>query len=515
MDSMIVGGDPNQQGAKMDDRSEATTTPSDSNESEGGHQYVSPLKQISKPYFPSAASLDGSMFSSDYSSEMSEGSDEYSEYSSDEYSDEDSDDDEEDDELNFEHLMPRRPPPTPAGVAARPAPTPPIPIPMPFPMPAMPASEGLPFGGVEGLPFTLESLKRDLEKVGRAIIQSNAGEVAAERAQTLASINWLASHVPNAVLDKLGHEIKNTLSEDDAHNELSKTGDDSFGIENKVTSIMSDDDEMSEVSDLSNHEDEPSYEDEETLKMVEPAEVPNVQISYGDLATFAYNQASSYLPEDDLRPCVKGGGLLPEIDEVNPARSPLNNVPNLSLVSTATGTMGSILDSLPMRRSSDGSFRDQPVMGSFNGGVMPVNTRRSSTSTVTTATSTASTKGSQKKGVKGLFRRLKKGPKGDIEPNAIINPLNVPGMPPKHPGTLGVQKGSGARAGEIESTKEVSKPFSTSLVPQQQVVDSRKLPYASKYRCALLFVDISGFTKLSRLLDPESLSKVSFPVPIS
>lgn len=35
------------------------------------------------------------------------------------------------------------------------------------------------------------------------------------------------------------------------------------------------------------------------------------------------------------------------------------------------------------------------------------------------------------------------------------------------------------------------------------------LPYASYHNCALLFVDISGFTKLSQLLDVENLSKVS------
>ena len=35
-----------------------------------------------------------------------------------------------------------------------------------------------------------------------------------------------------------------------------------------------------------------------------------------------------------------------------------------------------------------------------------------------------------------------------------------------------------------------------------------KLPYATKHYSALLFVDISGFTKLSTLLDVESLSKV-------
>jgi hypothetical protein len=35
------------------------------------------------------------------------------------------------------------------------------------------------------------------------------------------------------------------------------------------------------------------------------------------------------------------------------------------------------------------------------------------------------------------------------------------------------------------------------------------LPYASYHKCALLFVDISGFTKLSQVLNVEHLSKVS------
>ena len=35
------------------------------------------------------------------------------------------------------------------------------------------------------------------------------------------------------------------------------------------------------------------------------------------------------------------------------------------------------------------------------------------------------------------------------------------------------------------------------------------IPHAVRYECALLFVDISGFTAISRILDVESLSKVS------
>lgn len=39
-------------------------------------------------------------------------------------------------------------------------------------------------------------------------------------------------------------------------------------------------------------------------------------------------------------------------------------------------------------------------------------------------------------------------------------------------------------------------------------VNDLRLPYLSRHQCALLFVDISGFTKLSTELDVETLSKV-------
>jgi hypothetical protein len=44
-------------------------------------------------------------------------------------------------------------------------------------------------------------------------------------------------------------------------------------------------------------------------------------------------------------------------------------------------------------------------------------------------------------------------------------------------------------------------------VPQNML----KMPFTTKRECALVFVDISGFTKLSTILDVESLSKVSEP----
>jgi hypothetical protein len=387
------------------------------------------------------------------------------------------------------------------------------------PFPAPPVCEGLPFGGAEGLPFTLESLKQDLEKVGRAIITSTAGEVAAERAQTLASINWLASHIPNAVLDKLGREVRDNNGRHD-EDEVDSLDDDksSVGVD-KVTDIVSDDN-MSDVSELSNHDDELSYNEEETMKMVDPSDVSNVHICYGDLATFAHTQASSFFPEDESMPqmtkrrLTMGSNTLPEIDEIYPTRTPQQR-PSLS-------TMGSILDSLPMKTDTCTS-RKQSCSPSFLGMIpskrevssAPRLSSKGSMSTVTTASSTASTKHSQKKGVKGLLRRFKIG-KSDNEsmlrpPPPPMSPLdmarpNIPSTPNSLRWYAQKATTSGAKSNQVSTFTRV-----LSVKGARETANEKKnLPYATKYRCALLFVDISGFTKLSRLLDPESLSRVSF-----
>jgi hypothetical protein len=373
--------------------------------------------------------------------------------------------------------------------------------------------EGLPFGGAEGLPFTLESLKKDLAKVGNLIISSNAGAVAAERAQTLASINWLASHVPNAVLDKLGHEIRDTLEQND--NEEGPDADEkSVEVAEKVPNIYSSEDSMSEVSDLSHNDDDDSDE-EETMKMVEPADVSNVQISYGDLGTFAHTQASTFLPEKNSL-SIGRSRLLPEIDEINPTGTPM------------VSRKGSILDALPMKGSDTLSPAGKSILDTIpikrGPEATPANTsspplpsespfirgRRSSVSTVTTTTSTASSNGS--KGVKGLFRRFKKGTKHDGDTGEVQTPcpLNT-GLPPKPPGQARTTPALRLTTKANPAQRPINDHQSSSIVktnPSENTSNKRVLPYSTKYRCALLFVDISGFTKLSRLLDPESLSKV-------
>lgn len=380
---------------------------------------------------------------------------------------------------------------------------------------------GLSFGGPEGLPFTLESLKRDLEKVGRAIITSNAGEIAAERAQTLASINWLASHVPNAVLDKLGHEIRAAVDQsENGDEEDSRSEGSTFGVD-RVTDIISDDD-MSEVSELSNHEDEPSYEEEETMRMVEPADVSNVGISYGDLATFAMTQASPFLPEDEISPTMRrrgsglGSSMLPEIDEINPCRTPLHRA--------SMSTLGSLLNELPMKfdKRDTEDKPQKPISTSSILDMIPTKRghessatftpRKNSMSTVTTASSTTSVKQTRKKGVKGLLRRFRKGKSTKVDgtpPSPPMSPLDVQRRKsPTTPDSTRWYKQDFVEKKEVEWQIGSSGDKTIERTSALQGNEKKYLPYSTKYRCALLFVDISGFTKLSRLLDPESLSRV-------
>ncbi|KAL3918998.1 MAG: hypothetical protein SGILL_003975 [Bacillariaceae sp.] len=272
----------------------------------------------------------------------------------------------------------------------------------------------------------------------------------------------------------MGHEIRDTLDQQDDEEEGGDADDASAGGVDKVTNIISDDD-MSEVSDLSNHEDEPSYEEEVHLKIVEPADVHGVQMSYGDLATFAHTQASSFLPDDDVLPDLTrkgsgvstGTGYLPEIDEGD----------SFDPITASMGTMGSILDAIPMK---DGD---------------------------------AGTEKSKKKGMKGLLRRFKKG-KGDSDSKPPPPPLPPPSSPfnfARHmpPGQSPTMQQASVKVPPAATAKQpATNPMRNQIVKTaEDLIDKCALPYATSYRCALLFVDISGFTKLSRLLDPESLSK--------
>ena len=244
------------------------------------------------PYFPSSESLCSSVWSSTFGSE-SEGdsyawsaslgsgsdSDHDSDYESSDYSSSfsgASSGDEESDDKGLEQAQPQ------GGSRQKPMTTPP-------PGPPPPPMEGLDLSAIA-------HLKSELMKVGQAIIQSNVGQERVERAQTLASINWLSSHVPNAVLDHLGDEIRQMLEE-----EKGGVKDDGSTNKDKLATSVGNSDAMTDVSDLSEaYLNEMEYEDEDIADL---AEVANMTATgYGDLANFAHAKASAFLPDMDTEP---------------------------------------------------------------------------------------------------------------------------------------------------------------------------------------------------------------------
>ena len=482
---------------------------------------------------------------------------------------------------------------------------------MGLPLPPIPPKvEGLPIG-FEGLPFSLESLKRDLEKVGRTIIASNVGCVAAERAQTLASINWLANHVPNAVLDHLGNEIRTMLEE-----EKNGVSNDEQSQDDLLASIVQSDD-MSEVSDLSDgYLKDMDFEHGNAPGVKEVVEGSNVaQTGYGDLANFAHAKASSFLPVDCTPHYVpaaqdlSSGGILAGIDE-------MTGVANSSLLesisvtpeeeksepiygSVSAARLSSLDDILACAGPEDPLGRSMHSQSSMHSGVsdlgftehrsasMPsikmlpgMQSRRASTggnpgmignsfdhrgksSGIPIGRSTNGTeqsgiisaktaKTTKSKGVKRLFQRFVKRSKSDtkaMKPNtqeehdrpSLVDSMNcghgddakeaIPGPNKSETGSTLVTASRLHSDDNIDAMSDDDSEFSESLLgssadssgdesgmtgggnaPDARSKDKirgQRLPSADTYHCALLFVDISGFTKLSNLLDPESLSKVS------
>jgi hypothetical protein len=330
--------------------------------------------------------------------------------------------------------------------------------------------------------MTLASLKRDLEKVGRAIIDSNQGVIAAERAHTLASINWLASHVPNAVLDELGHEIRKMIQEEKGGGSKSDESQDT-----DVASVVASD-AMSDVSDLSTHDlNEMDFENERSFDGSDVAEVGTTSTSYGDLANFShatnaasflparFKQQSSALNDPDDRPGVHLIHLIPE--DKPQCHNIIDMVPQGDLSGSRMAAEGAAKGSAPKMSS-----------------MSPVKVKA-------------------KKGVKGLFKRFVKRKKsGSQAPELAACRVDSRGS--NHETALSTHESDpsqslppSSRSGSGDST--ASGEMITQDDGKKEKFRGTSLPHTTSYRCALLFADISGFTKLSTLLDPESLSKVS------
>jgi hypothetical protein len=70
--------------------------------------------------------------------------------------------------------------------------------------------------------------------------------------------------------------------------------------------------------------------------------------------------------------------------------------------------------------------------------------------------------------------------------------------------------GSGSRSTRRRRARSKGKITADIALSKRLPHTTLEMPYSTKQNCALVFVDISGFTKLSTILDEESLSKVRF-----
>jgi hypothetical protein len=78
-------------------------------------------------------------------------------------------------------------------------------------------------------------------------------------------------------------------------------------------------------------------------------------------------------------------------------------------------------------------------------------------------------------------------------------------------GSLSSLSDDESKSGTRDKPNPIKAPSTPSdiLLSRQLPQDTLRMPHSTKRQCALVFVDISGFTKLSTILDVESLSKVS------
>jgi hypothetical protein len=291
-----------------------------------------------------------------------------------------------------------------------------------------------------------------------------------------------------------------------------------------VASVVASD-AMSDVSDLSTHDlNEMDFEDARSFDDSDVVEAGTTAASYGDLANFSHADAASFLPagfkqkstaldDPDARP---GAHLIHMIPEDKPQ---CNN------------SMG-IIDMLPQGDLSDGRMPAEGRSSMQTQGLSSLALDKGSAPKKSSLSSPVNAK--SKKGVKSLFKRFVKKKNKSGSHVTELTASADDGLPPasKHNSMpilkTEIRRSSGSNHETALSTHE-SDP-SQSLPPSSRSGsgdstasgemitqdDGKKekfrgtsLPHCTSYRCALLFADISGFTKLSTLLDPESLSKVS------
>ena len=353
----------------------------------------------------------------------------------------------------------------------------------------------------------------------------------AERGNTLSSINWLASHVPICVLNRLGDEVRIAMNSQKPLEAQSLVA--SFiSKESKMGRLVAgDDDEQSEVvSDLSETDeyytpypgDRKRVAQHENLLMeFNRTSSSNISASETDQqhqpqrSFYSFSTVESLskgnrsyfkddLPNQELLVQHIGKLRRPHQESFNALRSRQSLPESSTSFVSILGDSQSSFSSKKIELSSQASSIDK-MMGNLKrltlSSNMSIHSEETSDAGESNLKSDSSGRASERlklaKRALGIGLSKTKGGRGEFnDPFQFDDP-----------------------GGEIETKRgSLGKGRSSSISLQQFQTSSRRtnelgrrkgenLPYSSRHQSALLFIDISGFTKLATTLDPESLSK--------
>ena len=324
---------------------------------------------------------------------------------------------EEEDDNYVDNLLNELQAPRPAP-PQKPAPIPAMPPVLPAGLPAMPQGLAALASPLPGEGLNLANIRAELEKVGRAVMTQKSGEAFVARAQILASINQLSSHVPNCVLDFLGKEVKANISRKKA-----KKDKPAKPPKKGMVDMVSEDDAMSEVSALSEIDISEKDAGSNGKFLIDTS-----AMDHGDDGNTAVSSKMEKAPPRDLMRQKSSEALDKMFKE----------------------------DCSNANMSAD-LVIDDDIEHIFNASnEYGLTTGRANRSTMSASIASSGTSNSGNRNHKSRSR----------------------------------------------ATSVATMSWGSNL--------EGRLPSVLKFECSLLFIDISGFTKLSTLLDPETLSKVNF-----
>jgi class 3 adenylate cyclase len=304
---------------------------------------------------------------------------------------------------------------------------------------------------------------------------SELGQLLVERARTLASIQYLSAHVPTWVLKRLGEEIADEESEDkrlgeevaDEESDDSSESESSDSTETLLSSsVDGSGDEESVVSDLSDEQEERDAFDDgvdcAALHHADQYEDQRERLTFRPgvrIRKPAEAQTTRFLDADPHRQIMAADKVTTSLREkIVPSSNDRNN------------DVSHVVDpsiELSLKAHGIGSTRRTEFLDPF---------------------AEDSSLGSEEKSLHRCEQRHVQAR------NASLNKTRSD-----------ISRPTPKRA---QSKRRGSAASQLSCLSHRYFDNDLSLPFASRHDCAVLFVDISGFTKLSILLDPESLSKV-------